>query len=162
MNQADEHFLGERLGTGRQAEVFVYRRCEDEALAVKLYQPTAPKRSPFREAAILAAVNDLGLPAPAVHGVCRIGERWGVLMSRTEGPSLAQAMSEQAASMPLWLDRMARLQRDVHSRPATQFASLKTRLAANIRQASVLGEARQSALLSGLGEMPDGHRRWVS
>ena len=53
--------LGALLGVGRVAEVFA---CGE--LVVKLYKPTVPKRSPFGEAAILTAVEALGLPAPAV------------------------------------------------------------------------------------------------
>jgi aminoglycoside phosphotransferase (APT) family kinase protein len=121
---------GARLGVGKEAEVFA---CG--SLVVKLYQPTVPKRSPFREAAILAAVESLGLPAPVVHGVRRIGDRWAVLMSRAEGPPFAEAMTHQAGTLPAWLNRMARLQLHVHSHPATQFAGLKTKLATNIRQA---------------------------
>jgi hypothetical protein len=77
-----EPAVGALLGVGKEAEVFV---CG--ALVVKLYKPTAPKRSPFREAAILAMIESLGLSAPIVHGVQQIGDRWGVLMSRVEGPS---------------------------------------------------------------------------
>jgi aminoglycoside phosphotransferase (APT) family kinase protein len=126
------------------------------ALAMKLYKLTAPKRSAFREAAILAAVEPLGLPAPIVYGVRRIGDRWGVLMSRVEGPSFADAVGhQQVEAWPVRLNRMAQLQVQVHSHPATQFASLKARLAANIRRASMLGESRQSILLGGLAQMPD-------
>jgi aminoglycoside phosphotransferase (APT) family kinase protein len=145
--------LGARLGVGRMAEVFA---CG--SLVVKLYKPAVPKSSPFREAAILAALESLGLPAPIVHSVRRIGDRWGVLMSRAEGPSFADGMTQQAGTLPAWLGRMARLQLHVHSHPATQFASLKTRLAANIRQAPVLSEPRRSTLLAGLAAMPDSDR----
>ena len=145
--------LGALLGVGRVAEVFA---CGE--LVVKLYKPTVPKRSPFGEAAILTAVEALGLPAPVVYGVHRIGDRWGVLMSRAEGPTLAEAMKHQAGTLPTQLDRMARLQLQVHSHAATQFASLKMRLAANIHQASMLSELRRKTLLAGLVAMPEGDR----
>jgi hypothetical protein len=77
--------LGAVLAVGRVAEVFA---CGE--LVVKLYKPTVPNRSPFGEAAILTAVEALGLPVPIVYGVHRIGERWGVLMSRVDGPALAE------------------------------------------------------------------------
>lgn len=148
-----EASLGARLGVGKEAEVFVYG-----ALVVKLYKATAPKRSAFREAAILAMVESLGLPTPAVRGVQQIDARWGVLMSRAEGPSLAETMTHQSANLPDWLSRMARLQLRVHSFTATQFPSLKARLAANIRQATALGEQRQETLLAALSAMPDRDR----
>jgi aminoglycoside phosphotransferase (APT) family kinase protein len=51
---------------------------------------------------------------------------------------------------------MAQLQLQVHSRPATQFASLNAKLAANIQRASLLGESHRAMLLAGLAKMPDG------
>jgi aminoglycoside phosphotransferase (APT) family kinase protein len=135
------------------AEVFA---CGE--LVVKLYKPTVPKRSPFGEAAILTAVEALGLPAPVVYGVHRIGDRWGVLMSRVDGPTLAEVMKHQAGALPAQLTRMARLQLHVHSHAATQFTNLKMRLATNIRQASVLSEPRRRTLLAGLTAMPEGDR----
>jgi len=146
-----EPALGALLGVGNEAEVFA---CG--ALVVKLYKPTAPKRSAFREAAILAAVESLGLPAPVVRSVRQVGDRWGVLMSRVEGPRFAQAMTQQMEIPPARLNRMARLQLQVHGHQATQFASLKARLAANIRQTPMLREARRSILLAELATMPDG------
>jgi aminoglycoside phosphotransferase (APT) family kinase protein len=53
---------------------------------------------------------------------------------------------------------MARLQLQVHSHAATQFANLKMRLAASIRRASTLGEPRRRTLLAGLTAMPEGDR----
>jgi aminoglycoside phosphotransferase (APT) family kinase protein len=145
-----EPALGALVGVGKEAEVFA---CG--ALVMKLYRATASKRAAFHEAAILATVESLGLPAPTVHGVHQIGERWGVLMSRAEGPSLADWMRRDLAAC---LNRMAQLQVQVRSHPATRLASLKVRLAANIRQASALGERRQGSLLAGLATMPDGDR----
>jgi aminoglycoside phosphotransferase (APT) family kinase protein len=145
--------LGALLGVGRVAEVFA---CGE--LVVKLYKPAVPKRSPFGEAAILAAVETLGLPAPVVYGVHRIGDRWGVLMSRVDGPTLADAMKHHAGTLPAQLTRMARLQLQVHSRRATQFANLKMRVATNIHQASMLSEPRRRTLLAGLTAMPEGDR----
>ena len=144
---------GALLGVGRVAEVFA---CGE--LVVKLYKSTVPKRAPFGEAAILTAVEALGLPAPIVYGVHRIGDRWGVLMSRIEGATLAEAMKHQVGTLPVQLDQMARLQLQVHNHPATQFANMKTRLASHIRQASTLSEPRQNTLLAELAAMPDGDR----
>lgn len=146
-----EPALGALLGVGKEAEVFL---CG--AMAMKLYKVTAPKRSPFREAAILAAVESLGLPAPIVHSVRQIGDRWGLLMSRVEGPSFAEVMTHHEGTLPALLGRMAQLQFQVHSHPAAQFASLKVRLAVNIQRASMLSESRKSVLLAGLAAMPDG------
>ncbi len=65
--------LGKLLGSGKEAEIFEYG-----ALVVKLYRTTASKRPSFREAAIMALVETLGLPVPEVRSVQPFGERWGI------------------------------------------------------------------------------------
>jgi tRNA A-37 threonylcarbamoyl transferase component Bud32 len=78
--------LGDLIASGRVAEVY-----ECGAMAVKLYKDAAQKRSAFREAAILAVAESLGIPVPIVFGVRQIGDRWGVMMSRADGPTFADA-----------------------------------------------------------------------
>jgi hypothetical protein len=46
---------------------------------VKLYRPAAAKNTAFREAAIHAAVEALGLPVPTVWSVPQIDRRWGIV-----------------------------------------------------------------------------------
>jgi Ser/Thr protein kinase RdoA (MazF antagonist) len=57
-----------------------------------------------------------------------------------------------------FLRAMALSQSRVHSHPATHLASLKARLTANIRQAGILGERRQTSLLGRLAALPEGDR----
>jgi aminoglycoside phosphotransferase (APT) family kinase protein len=145
--------LGRILGTGKEAEVF-----EFGSDVLKLYRTTAPKRSAFREAATLALVEDFGLPAPQVRGVRRIEGRWGIVMTRAEGPSFGETMRRQPELVAQYLKRMALLQKRVHGHQATQLGSLKMRLEANIRQVTVLGETQKNTLLNRLAGMPDGDR----
>jgi aminoglycoside phosphotransferase (APT) family kinase protein len=145
--------LGCIFGSGKAAEVF-----EFGSDALKLYKPAAPKRSAFREAATLALVESFGLPAPQVRGVRQIEGRWGIVMTRAEGPSFAETMRRQPDLVAEYLKRMALLQQRVHSHHATQLGSLKMRLEANIRQATALGETQKNALSNRLAGMPDGDR----
>jgi aminoglycoside phosphotransferase (APT) family kinase protein len=145
--------LGRLLGSGKAAEVF-----ECGTAVIKLYRPGVPKRSAFREAAALALVEMLGLQVPQVLGVRRVGDRWGVIMARAEGPSFADVMRAQPERVPDYLKAMARLHSRVHGHPGTGLGSLKARLASNIRRATMLGEARQNVLLEELGSMPEGDR----
>jgi aminoglycoside phosphotransferase (APT) family kinase protein len=145
--------LGRLLGSGKEAEVF-----ECGAMVIKLYKATAQKRSAFREAAILALVESLGLPVPPVCGVQQVGDRWGVIMARADGPSFADAVGRQLDQTPAYLEAMALLHLQVHGHPATHLGSLKARLLTNIRQATILGEMRQDALLTRLAVQPEGDR----
>jgi aminoglycoside phosphotransferase (APT) family kinase protein len=90
--------------------------------------------------------------------VLQIDDRWGVTMARADGPSFTDAMSREPDLIPAYLNAMALLQLRVHSHPGTQLASLKVRLAANIRQATMLGEMRQNDLLDRLAARPEGDR----
>jgi tRNA A-37 threonylcarbamoyl transferase component Bud32 len=143
--------LGDLIASGRVAEVYAYG-----AMTVKLYKDAAQKRSAFREGAILAIAESLGLPAPNVFGVQQIGDRWGVIMSRADGPTFADAAGRRPDLGPKYLEAMAILQLRLHGQPATLLGSLKARLAANIRHATILGEPRRDALLTRLAQLPEG------
>lgn len=145
--------LGSLIGTGKEAEVLEYGTA-----VVKLYNADRPKRSAFREAAILALVESFGLPVPEVHAVRQINNRWGVIMSRTPAPSFADAVHREPDLLPAYLKEMALLHVRVHQHPGTQFPGAKARLAADIGKAALLGAARQAALLADLAAMPDGDR----
>jgi hypothetical protein len=146
--------LSRVLGTGKAAEMF-----ECGPAVTKLYRSGVSKRSAFREAAALALVEMLGLRVPQVLGVRQVGDRWGVIMTRAEGPSFADVMRAQPERVPEYLKAMARLHSRLHSHPGTGLDSLKARLAGNIRRATKFGEARQEVLLEQLELMPEGDRR---
>jgi hypothetical protein len=66
--------MGRLVAIGQRAEVF-----EWGSRVVKLYRPAAAKNTAFREAAIHAAVEALGLPVPTVWSVQQIDRRWGIV-----------------------------------------------------------------------------------
>jgi hypothetical protein len=96
---------GRLIGSGKEAEVFEYGR---EVL--KLYRLGIAKRSAFREAAILAIIEAFDVPAPRTLGVRTVGERWGVIMTRADGPSFAEAMGGRTEALPVYMKAMVRLQ----------------------------------------------------
>ncbi len=148
--------LGPLIGSGKEAEVFAAGE-----LAVKLYRATAaaPKLASFREASVLALVEAHGLPAPSVRGVGQVDGRWGIAMTRAEGPPLAETMRLRPGQAPAGLERMARLHGAIHRHPGTHLGSLKDRLAANIRRASgTLGQPLARRLLDALAALPEGDR----
>jgi Ser/Thr protein kinase RdoA (MazF antagonist) len=145
--------IGRLLGLGNVAEVFEWGE-----RVIKLYQSPDGKAAAFREAAIQAAVEKIGLPVPAVRGVQRVGDRWGVVFERVRGTSFAERMRDDPDAIPVYLDKLAQLHLRIHSHPAAELASLKGRLASGIAATNRLGEARKSALLGGLADLPDGDR----
>ena len=145
--------MGRLLAAGQRAEVF-----EWGSRVVKLCRSTGSKQVTFREAAVHAAVEALGLPVPAVWSVQQIGGRWGIVFDRVSGVSFAEQMRGDAADVPQYLQILARLHSCIHAHPANQFSSLKVWLATNIARTMLLDEPRKQVLLSGLAEMPDGDR----
>src|SRR5262249_31791104 len=125
--------VGRLLAAGNVAEVF-----EWGSRVVKLYRSPAAKQAAFREAANHAAVEAMGPPVPAVWGVQRIDARWGIVFDRVKHASLAERMREDPTAMPHYLETLAALQARIHAQPASQFSSLKLRLAANIARPNSL------------------------
>ena len=144
---------GRLIGSGKEAEVFEYG---PEIL--KLYRLGVAKRSAFREAAILAIIEAFDVPAPRTLGVRKIGARWGVIMTRADGPSFAEAMGGRTEALPVYMKAMVRFQLAIHRHEAVLLPDLKPRLMDRIRRAAILGATRQGRLLDRLADMPAGDR----
>jgi Phosphotransferase enzyme family len=139
--------MGRLLAAGQRAEVF-----EWGTRVVKLCRSTGSKRVTFREAAIHAAVESLGLPVPTVWSVQQIDGRWGIVFDRLSGVSFAEQMRSDAAAIPQYLEILARLHTRIHAHTANQFSSLKGWLASSITRVmpldeNVLGEASQPMVI---------------
>jgi hypothetical protein len=145
--------LGSLLASGNVAEVFAWG--DDQVL--KLYK-SAPwaKRVAFREAANQAAVEAMGLPVPAVHGVIAQGDRWGILSDRVEGISFAQRMLADPTLVTGHVEALIDLQLRLQQTTASFFAGVKQRLANHISHAPQLRPERKNVLIAGLQAMPDG------
>jgi aminoglycoside phosphotransferase (APT) family kinase protein len=145
--------VGRFLAAGNVAEVF-----EWDSHVVKLYRSPAAKPAAFREAAIHAAVEAMGIPVPAVWGVRQIGSRWGVVFDRVRHASFAEQMRTDPIAVPRYLEKLAQLHTFIHTHPAPQLGSLKIRLATNIARTELLDEPQKQLLLGGLADMPEGDR----
>ncbi len=143
--------IGRLLGAGKEAEVYEHGR-----LALKLYRPGRPKAPAFREAANLAIVERLSLPAPRVHVVGDYHGRWGLLMDRAIGTSLADEMLPEPPLSAI--KEMAALHQCLHREPGTGLPSLKSRLSANIERAEPLTPDLRDRLLLALAALPDDDR----
>jgi len=144
---------GRLLATGNVAEVF-----EWGDLVLKLYKSPAAKPTVFREAAIHAAVEALGLSVPSVWGVEQVEGRWGIVFDRICATSFAEVMRATPAAIPDYLDRIAGLHRAIHECVVPAFASLKVRLASRIGETKHLDAAQKKRLRKGLAAMLDGDR----
>ena len=96
--------IGRLLAVGNVAEVF---ECGSRVL--KLYRSAVRKPTAFREAAIHATVEAMGLPVPAVWGVQEVGGRWGIVFDRVSGASFAERMQQDPSLAPECPEILARL-----------------------------------------------------
>jgi hypothetical protein len=112
----------------------------------------------FREAAINAAVEALGLPVPAVWSVQQIDGRWGIVFDRVGGVSFAEQMLADPAAIPQRLQTLVNLHVRIHAHVADRFSGLKDWLETGITRTMLLDEPQRQILLNGLREMPDGDR----
>lgn len=144
---------GQLIGTGKEAEVYEFG---DRVL--KLYRAGPRKGSAFREAAILAAVEALDVPAPRVLGVEQVDGRWGVIMERAQGPAFAEAALRGGAALETHLAAMARLHAHIHTQPAPALGAQRAMLKRNISKTLLLDEVWRKRLLDGLAAQPDGDR----
>ena len=145
--------LGKLLGRGKEAEVF-----ELGGDVVKLYPPGGGKLAVFREAAILAALEGTGIPAPILRGASLIEGRWGLVMSRADGPSLGDRLGQSPAEAPGILATLVGLHRELHAQPAETLPPLATRLRNRIARAPHLDANLRSRLLDALAARPTGDR----
>jgi len=143
--------IGRLLAVGQRAEVF-----EWGSRVVKLCRSPGSKQVMFREAAINAAIEALGLPVPAVWSVQQIDGRWGIVFDRVSGVSFAEQMVGDLAAIPKHLQILVNLHARIHAHVADQFSSLKGWLATGITQTMLLDEPQRQILLNGLRDMPDG------
>jgi hypothetical protein len=130
--------IGRLLAVGTVAEVF---ECGSRVL--KLYRSAVRKPTAFREAAIHATVEAMGLPVPAVWGVQEVGGRWGIVFDRVSGASFAERMQQDPSLAPECPEILARLHARIHTHPAHELGRLKLRLTRNIARTSLLDEPRK-------------------
>jgi len=145
--------VGPLLAVGNVAEIF-----EWGSRIVKLYKSTAAKPAAFREAAIHAAAEAMGLPVSRVWSVQEVGGRWGLVFDRVKQVSFAEQMLNNPDDVPRCLECMVRLHMRIHAQRAVQFAGLNVRLVANIATTKLLDKRRKRDLLGRIADMPDGDR----
>ena len=143
--------IGSLIGEGKVAEVLEYG-----AFVLKLYRSGIGKRVAFREAALTAQVEVLGLPVPQVLGVGSLDDRWGLVLTRAEGRPFAEAMLASLDAVGSHFDAMVRLHRQMHACAVPELPAMKVRLSGAIGRAKALGAETARRLLEALVALPDG------
>ena len=136
--------LGERIGIGRTAEVFAWRRGQ----IIKLLRPGFPDQLGEAEAAIAALVSASGLAAPRFVGTRRADGRLGLVFARVDGPSMLDRLTARPWLVDSNARRFAALHAQMHAAPATGLPDYTASLRRAIEHAAgVLGATRRDAAL---------------
>ena len=80
--------LGEKIGQGAMADIHAWASGQ----VVKLYKPGRERRLGRHEAQMTRAVFAAGLPAPEVFDEVTLEGRFGIVLSRLDGPTLLQLL----------------------------------------------------------------------
>ena len=145
--------IGALLGSGNVAEAFEYG-----PHVLKLYRYPQARSAAFIEAATLSVLTDHGLPTPRVHQVGLFEERWGLVMDRAMGETLARFTTEGVELVPGGFEEMLRLHRLIHAEADPRLPSLMARLRYRLGRIEGIEETLRSRLLARLAALPDGDR----
>lgn len=105
--------LGEKIGEGAFADVHAWAPGQ----VVKLFKADVPRRVPWHEARMIRAVHAAGAPAPEMFGEVTLEGRFGIVLSRFDGPTLLQASRSGAVTFEQAGAILATLAMSVHKTP---------------------------------------------
>jgi hypothetical protein len=105
--------LGEKIGEGASADVHAWAPGQ----VVKLFKAGVPRRVRWHEARMTRAVFAAGAPAPEVLDEVTLEGRFGIVLSRFDGPTLMQLSRSGAMTTGQTGAILATLAMSVHKTP---------------------------------------------
>jgi Ser/Thr protein kinase RdoA (MazF antagonist) len=105
--------LGEKIGEGAFADVHAWAPGQ----VVKLFKAGVSRRLSWHEVQMTHAVFAAGAPAPEVFGVVTLEGRFGIVLSRLDGPTLLQLSRTGAVTFEQAGTILAALAISVHKTP---------------------------------------------
>jgi len=105
--------LGEKIGEGGLADIHTWAPGQ----VVKLFKPGGERRLSRHEAQMTRAAFATGLPAPEVFDEVTLEGRFGIVLSRLDGPTLLQLLRTRAMTPEQAGAILAALSISVHKTP---------------------------------------------
>jgi len=106
------------------------------------------------------SAHALGIPTPRAEGIIEIdhqgGRRRGIVFQRLDGPTLLELVIARGAPVARLAQVFFELQRAIHGCPGAALPDMKQALAAKIRGARRVGEAKRQQALDDLERLPGG------
>jgi Ser/Thr protein kinase RdoA (MazF antagonist) len=146
--------LGEKIGEGLTSDVHAWAPGQ----VVKLFKVGLSPRFARHEMRTIRAAFAAGAPTPEVLGETDLGGRFGVVLTRYDGPSLAQKMQAGAVTYEEMAAILAGLYFSLHKlRPSTDVVSLRDWIAHASRQSrTTFPEHLAEGVLALLDRLPEG------
>lgn len=145
----------EHLGEGRTAEVFAY----GPGRMVKLYRAGFAASACEREFVISRAVHEVIPATPAAYEQVTVEDRPGAVYERIDGPSMLREMLRRPWRVGRYAKLLARLQTDLHQKPAPSVLStVHSVVARGIARAEELTPEERQRVLRQLDALPGGDR----
>jgi Ser/Thr protein kinase RdoA (MazF antagonist) len=146
--------LGEKIGEGAFADVHAWAPGQ----VLKLFKAGVRQRTSSHEARMIRAVFTAGIPAPEVHGEVTLEGRFGIVLTRLDGPTLLH-LSRTGAMTPQQVGTiLATLAVTVHKTPPPpQVLSLREWMDHSLRRSSgMLPEPVAAGVLTLIERLPLG------
>jgi hypothetical protein len=114
--------LGEKIGEGGSADIHAWAPGQ----VVKLFRAGVPRRVGEYEARVTRAAFAAGVPAPAVLDEVTLEGRFGIVLSRLDGPTLVQLLRTGAMTPDQAGAILASLCLSVHKIQRACYTTLET------------------------------------
>lgn len=121
---------------------------------IKVFNSDYSKAEVLNEALNQARIEDTGLLIPKLLEVTVIDGKWAIVTEHIKGKTLAQLMDEDPDNTDEYLQKLAKLQLDVHSKTCPTLTDLKIKMKERINLAHLKYTTRL-ALCKTLASMPD-------
>ena len=147
--------LGDSIGLGRTAEVFIW----NEGYVLKLFHHGFSLEFIEREAQVARIVHESGISTPAVEDIIQIKGRYGLVYERINGTPMLEILVNKPWAMIKLARVLAKLHASMHGIEAAQdLPTQYQRLSGKILKAERLTSTMKQAALELLQRLPEGNR----
>ena len=139
------------IAHGRTAELYVW----DDGHVLKLFRDWCPSDWVESEARVASAIQEAGIPSPAVGGIVEVKGRRGLIYERLEGISMLQDLNARPWMLWKHARSLAELHVQVNRKSIHGLPAYKDRLQYDINNSAYLELHLQKKVLAALEILPD-------
>lgn len=141
-----------KIGSGAQADIFLHN-----GAGIKLFREGYETSYAVYEKEITETIAKTGLPIANMTEVFRVDNRIAIRMDYIPGEPLGNRMQKEPQHIVRYLNQMARLQLDMHTKKPILPFTYKQRLRNSIQSCDNIPSDIKSDLFNTLAHLPDGN-----